>query len=52
MESNDKLKEIDVRNCTYYYSDVIIKVEDFDLENILIYEKPYEKKIITFHTKI
>ena len=44
MESNDKLKEIDVRNCTYYYSDVIIKVEDFDLENILIYEKPYEKK--------
>ena len=45
MESNDKLKEIDVKNCTYYYFDVIIKDEDFDVENILIYEKPYEKKL-------
>ena len=42
MESNDKLKEIDLKNRTCYYFEVIIKIEDFDLDNILIYEKSYE----------
>ena len=36
MESNDKLKEIDIKNRTCYYFDDIIKMEDFDLNNMLI----------------
>ena len=28
MESKDELKEIDIKNCTYYYSDDILKVWD------------------------
>ena len=32
MESNDKLKEIDIKNRRCYYFDVKIKTEDFDLE--------------------
>ena len=41
MESNDELKEIDIKNRTCYYFDHIIKIEDFDLDNILIDEKCY-----------
>ena len=41
MESNDKLKESDIKNHTRYYFDDIIKIEDFDLDNILIDEKSY-----------
>ena len=41
MESNDELKEIDIKNRTCYYFDHIIKIEDFDLNNILIDEKSY-----------
>ena len=42
-ESNDKLKEIHINNCTCYYFDDIIKIEDFDPDNILIDEKSYEE---------
>ena len=42
MESNNKLKEIDIENRTCYYFGDIIKIEDFDLNNILIYKKSYE----------
>ena len=31
MESNDKLKEFDIKNCTCYYFDDIIKSEDLIL---------------------
>ena len=41
MESIDKLKEIDIKNRTCYYFDDIIKIEDFDLNNILIDKKSY-----------
>ena len=41
MESNDELKEIDIKNCACYF-DNIIKPKDFDLNNILINEKSYE----------
>ena len=34
MESNDELKEIDVKNCTCYYFDDIIRVGDFYFNNI------------------
>ena len=38
MRSNDKLKEIDIKNRMCYYFDDIIQIEDFDLDNILIGE--------------
>ena len=39
MESSNKLKEIDINNLTCYYFDDIIKIEDFNFNNILINEK-------------
>ena len=41
MESNNELKEIDIKNCTCYYFDETIKIENFNLDSILISEKPY-----------
>ena len=46
MESNDKLKEIDIKNCICYYFDDIIKIEDFHLDSILIDEKSYENNLV------
>ena len=46
MESNDKLKEINIKNRTCYYFDDIIKIEAFDLDNILLDEKSYETIVI------
>ena len=46
MDSNDKLKEIDVKNRRCYYFDDIIKVEDFNLDIILIYEKSFESILV------
>ena len=46
MESNDKLKKIDIKNRTCYYFDDVIKIEDFDLDNILIDEKSYKKMLV------
>ena len=42
MENTNKLKEINVKNHSYYYFDDIIKFEDFDLDDILIDEKSNE----------
>ena len=39
MDSNDELKEIDIKNRACYYFDDIIKTEDFSLHNISIDEK-------------
>ena len=39
MENNDKLKQINIKNRTCYYFYDIIKLDDFDLDNILIDEK-------------
>ena len=36
MDSRDKLKEIDIKNRTCYYFDDIIKIEDFNLDNVLV----------------
>ena len=41
MESNDELKEIDIKSRTCYYFDDIIKIEDFNLGNILMNEKSF-----------
>ena len=42
MESNDKLKEININNCTCYYFHDKIKIVDFDLDNVLIDEKSHK----------
>ena len=36
---NDKFKKVCIKNCTCYYFDNIIKLEDFDIDNILIDKK-------------
>ena len=46
MESKNKLKEIDIKNRTCYYFDDIIKIEDFDGDNILIDKKSSEKILV------
>ena len=38
MESNDKLKEINIKNHTCYYLNDINKMENFNFDNILIDE--------------
>ena len=45
MESNDESKEIDNKNRTHYFDD-IIKFENFDLYNILIDEKTHENVLV------
>ena len=46
MESNGKLKEVDIKNHTCYYFDDIIKIEDFDYDNILINQKSYKNILV------
>ena len=46
MGSNKLLKEIDNKNHTCYYLDDIIKIEHFDLNNILIDENSYENILV------
>ena len=41
MDCNDELKGIEIKICTCYYFDNIIKIEDFYLEYIFIDEKSY-----------
>ena len=38
MESNDKFKKIDIKNRMCFYFDDIMKIEDFDLNYVLIDE--------------
>ena len=42
MDNNNELKETDIKNRTCYYFDDIIKIEDFNLDNILIDEISYK----------
>ena len=46
MDSNDEVKEIDIKNCTCYYFNSLIKIEDFNPNNILIDEKPYQNILV------
>ena len=39
MGSNDELKETYIKNRTCFYFHDIIKIEDFNLDNVLIDEK-------------
>ena len=45
-ESNDKLKETDIKNRRCYYFDDINKFEDFDFGNVLIDEKQYKNILL------
>ena len=36
MESHDKLKETDIKNRTCFYLDHIIKIDDFDLDILIM----------------
>ena len=45
MDSDDELKEIDIRNSMCYYFDDIIKIEDVDID-ILIDEKSYKNILV------
>ena len=36
MDSNNELKEIDIKSRMCYYFDDIIKIEDFDINNVLV----------------
>ena len=46
MNSNDELKEINIKNRTCYYFDAIINIEDFNLDNILIDEQSHENILV------
>ena len=45
MEGNE-LKKDGIKNRTFYYYDDLIKIEDFDFDNILLDEKSYENVLI------
>ena len=45
MESNE-FEKIGIKNCTCYYFDDTNKLEDFDINNILIDEKSLENILI------
>ena len=46
MDNNDELIEISIENCTRYYFDDIIKIKDFDFDNILIDGKSYDNFLV------
>ena len=51
--SKYELKEIDIKNSTWYYFIAMTKIADFDLENTLILAKSNESiLVITFNTKV
>ena len=52
MENNE-FKKVRIKSCMCYYFDDIVKLEDFDLHNILRHEKSHENiLILTFHAKL
>ena len=46
MEHNDKLKEINIINNKRHYFNEITKIEDLDLDDILIDEKSYKNTLV------
>lgn len=46
MESNDKLKEVDIKYHTCYYFDEMSRIEDFDFNSILLVEQSYKNILI------
>ena len=53
MESNNELIETDIKNCTCYYFNGRIEIEDFDFDYILINERSYENVLVySSHAKL
>ena len=49
----NEFKEVDIKNCTCYYFDDKIKIEDFDFDNIFIDEKSYKNILVYgYHAKL
>ena len=46
MEINDKLKKMNIENCTCYYFGDINKFEEFDLDNILLNKKSFKNILV------
>ena len=44
MENKDELKEIDIKNYTYYYFDDIIRDLDISFDKIFLDKKSYKNK--------
>ena len=44
----NKVKDIDIKNSTYYFFDDIINMKNFDLNNIKIDEKSYKDILIYY----
>ena len=49
MESNEKSIEIGIKNGMCYFFENINKIEDFDLDNVLVGKKSY-KNILVYIT--
>ena len=45
---SNKVKDIDIKNQTYYFFDDIINIKNFDQNNIKIHEKSY-RNILTYY---
>ena len=45
---SNKVKDIDIKNCTYYFFDDIIKLKNFDSSNIKIDEESYKNILIYY----
>ena len=48
MDSNNELKQIDIKNCRCYYFHDTFKIIDFVLDNVLIDGK-YDKNILVYN---
>ena len=46
MKSNAELKEIDIKDCTRYYFDDIIKIVDFYFDNFLFIDNSHGNILI------
>ena len=46
MKSHDELIEINIKNYIRSYFNDIIKIEDFDFNNILLHEKSYKITLV------
>ena len=46
---SNKVKDINIKNLTYYFFNDIINIKNFDLNNIKIDEKPY-KNVLDYNT--
>ena len=47
---SNKVKNIDIKNRTYYFFDDIINVQNFDPNNFKIHEKPCKNILIYYQT--